>query len=323
VADRAAIEEIFRTNSGNLQPIEWVNLESRESLTKAVDRRGGVDLVLGAPSWEFRQLAGSERLLPLDPADPVPWLSIRRPDSAVGHSRKTTDPRDDPNFFGLARASLQTEGWPKGYESLVRRLALSFPEPSPSETHPNDFLEGVGLIRGGRNLDRSRELMRILVKRGIATRATPDAPVEAIADGLLADLLISALVDASRELRDAGCALVRYNHPARAEASIGERPPWPPASVAKLRELPNGEALVETLLEQVAPDQEARDWLKASWSRPRRPIDGALLLEIAGAAEGRLANEPRFRAWLRGEWTAWTRQLYRRVARLAGGYVPS
>ena len=46
-------------------------------------------------------------------------------------------------------------------------------------------------------------------------------------------------------------------------------------------------------------------------------------LLAAGAAEGRLAREPRFRAWLRGEWTAWTRQLYRRVARLAGGYVPS
>ena len=50
---------------------------------------------------------------------------------------------------------------------------------------------------------------------------------------------------------------------------------------------------------------------------------GPCLAELAGAADGRLAREPRFRAWLRGEWTAWTRQLYRRVARLAGGYVPS
>jgi hypothetical protein len=93
--------------------------------------------------------------------------------------------------------------------------------------------------------------------------------------------------------------------------------------VEKLRERPNGEALVETLLEQVAPDPIARDWLRESWSRPKRSIDGEWLREIVEAADGRLVNDPRFRAWLRGEWTAWNRQLYRRVARLARGYVPS
>ncbi len=45
-----------------------------------------------------------------------------------------------------------------------------------------------------------------------------------------------------------------------------------------------------------------------------------MLRELAQAEGGRLVREPRFRAWLRGEWTAWTQQLYRRVARLAGGY---
>jgi hypothetical protein len=48
-----------------------------------------------------------------------------------------------------------------------------------------------------------------------------------------------------------------------------------------------------------------------------------LMAEMAAAVDGRLAREPRFRAWLRSEWTAWHRQLYRRVARVAGGYVPS
>jgi hypothetical protein len=81
--------------------------------------------------------------------------------------------------------------------------------------------------------------------------------------------------------------------------------------------------LVETLAEQVAPDPRARAWLLNSWERPQAPIDGALLAELAGAAEGRLATEPRFRAWLRAEWTAWARQRYRRVERQAGEPPPS
>jgi hypothetical protein len=48
-----------------------------------------------------------------------------------------------------------------------------------------------------------------------------------------------------------------------------------------------------------------------------------LLAEIARACDGRIADEPRLRAWLRAEWTAWARQRYRRVARLAAGaWVP-
>ena len=122
---------------------------------------------------------------------------------------------------------------------------------------------------------------------------------------------------------DAGAALARHGHPPAAEGAIGERPPWPPASVTGLSTRPKGPALVDLLAEQIAPEPEARAWLRASWSGPTRAIDGALLAEIAGAAGGRLAREPRFRAWLRAEWTAWSRQLYRRVARVAGGYVPS
>ncbi len=72
---------------------------------------------------------------------------------------------------------------------------------------------------------------------------------------------------------------------------MGERPPWPPASVAKLLADPSGESLVETLLEQVAPDPESRAWLVESWSKPKRPIDGALLAEIAGG--GRWPAGPR------------------------------
>ena len=54
-----------------------------------------------------------------------------------------------------------------------------------------------------------------------------------------------------------------------------------------------------------------------SWDSPERTIDGAWLRDLA-AAPGGLAREPRFRTWLRGEWTAWARQHYRRIAREAG-----
>jgi hypothetical protein len=186
--------------------------------------------------------------------------------------------------------------------------------------HP---LEAVSLPAGGRSPDRARRFLAILESRGLVEPPPADPAIEAIVDDLIADLLGAALVDAREELRVADVALRRFGHPARAEAALGERPPWPPASVAKLQASPNGGPLLETLLDQVAPDPEARAWLLESWSRPRRAVDGGLLVELAGAAEGRLAREPRFRAWLRGECTAWTRQLYRRVARLAGGYVPS
>jgi hypothetical protein len=102
-----------------------------------------------------------------------------------------------------------------------------------------------------------------------------------------------------------------------------EPPPWPPASVQKmLQREDEGAALLETLSREVAPAADLRAWLVRSWLAPPRQVDGRLLLELARAEEGRLAREPRFRAWLRAEWTAWARQRYRRVARLAEQAVP-
>jgi len=130
-------------------------------------------------------------------------------------------------------------------------------------------------------------------------------------------LLGATLVDARAELIAARSALESAGWPARSSRWFAEAPPWPPASVAKLRaEAKGGPApLVATLAEQVAPDPEVRAWLLRSWDRPPRPIDGALLDELAGALDGRVGREPRLRSWLRGEWTAWARQRYRRVAR--------
>jgi hypothetical protein len=83
-----------------------------------------------------------------------------------------------------------------------------------------------------------------------------------------------------------------------------------------MRKDPSGE-LIEALAHQVAPELEARVWLLNSWGDPAGPLDGERLAAIAVAADGALVAEPRFRAWLRAEWTAWARQRYRRVVRQA------
>ena len=170
-----------------------------------------------------------------------------------------------------------------------------------------------------------RRELAVAFARSVADSAaerSTKAP-EPDADALLADLLAATLVDARDELVAARGVLdgaephERSDAWKRAESWMIQPPPWPPASIESL--LGRGEnamALVETLAAQLAPDADVRAWLVRSWLSPPRPVDGALLNELARAEGGRLCREPRFRAWLRSEWTAWARQRYRRVARL-------
>ena len=150
--------------------------------------------------------------------------------------------------------------------------------------------------------------------------AGDDPTIEPIADGLLADLLGATLVDAHEELRDADAAL----RPGRAiptgRGSSASPRPGRPASVAKLRARPDPLPLLETLARRSPPIPTPAPG--SSRAGPARAADRRrLLAELAGAAGGRLAREPRFRAWLRGEWTAWARQHYRRVAPGCAGEV--
>ena len=139
-------------------------------------------------------------------------------------------------------------------------------------------------------------------------------------------MLGATLVDPRDELGAAWSVLDRTGAiPAtRALEWMSEPPPWPPASVEKLQSRGGDRALamVHDLAGQIAPDPELRFWLIQSWLRPPRFIDKSLLVELTSAVNGRLIREPRFRAWLRAEWTAWARQRYRRVARLATGAAP-
>ncbi len=81
-------------------------------------------------------------------------------------------------------------------------------------------------------------------------------------------------------------------------------------------------SLIETLAGELSPRPAVRGWLIRSWLSPRRAVDEALLAEMARAADGGLVHEPRFRSWLRAEWTASARQRYRRVARQAASFPP-
>ena len=316
--ERTQFEAEARQTANGLPPIVWVVLEPGERWESVVDRRGGVDLLLGGPATAYARLARAGRLVPADPARPIRWRLIRRP--GVGEKSSTTgDPRVDPALLASLKARLQAGSWPEGYEAIIRASLEGRPLAGSAES----WSECLAVVEGGPNRARAAGLIDALEARGFVQLADSSSVIQANADELLVDLLGAALVDAEDELREADAALGRFGHPTQAEAAIGQRPPWPPASLARLQADPNGPAMVETLLEQIAPDPESRRWLETSWSGPKRTVDGTLLAEIAGAASGKLALEPRFRAWLRGEWTAWTRQLYRRVARVAGGYVPS
>jgi hypothetical protein len=238
------------------------------------------------------------------------------------------DPRRDPAALACAEERLASGSWAQGYAELVRAAGqarsigrgadVAAPTP-PSIVDPGSgsgWAEGVGLVRGARGAGPARAFLRFLDER-VGT-GPPPAPEEPLAAALLADLLGATLVDAQDELRAAWAALIRSGRFEAWEERLTEAPPWPPASVTKLLGAEETAAWAETLAEQVAPHVQERAWLVIAWERPPRPLDGRLLDELARAAGGRLAREPRFRAWLRAEWTEWARQRSRWILRAAG-----
>jgi hypothetical protein len=190
------------------------------------------------------------------------------------------------------------------------------PAPKPSE-----WMEGAAIVVGQDHQRHSRLFFEFLDATGRAERPPATMRSDDMTDTLLADLLGATLVDAQDELWTAWDTMARAGEPPRALMWLTQAPPWPPASIEKL-EKDHSEALIQTLVEQVAPDPDLRAWLLRSWLGPKRLVDESLLEEIGRAADGRLAREPRFRAWLRAEWTAWARQRYRRVTRTVKGLRP-
>ncbi len=193
----------------------------------------------------------------------------------------------------------------------------------PEAAVPPRLVEGAAIVAGGANQALASEFLRFLAE------TYPDRPAaETISAGsqgdiqleeLVADLVGATLVDAQDELWAACAALERAGDPEPALQWMTEPPPWPPASIARLlaRGGSDGVGLMETLAQEIAPDAAVRHELIRSWLAPPRVIDRGALAELIHLADGRLGVEPRFRAWLRAEWTVWARQRFRRVERLA------
>ncbi|HEY2156279.1 MAG TPA: hypothetical protein VGH33_11660 [Isosphaeraceae bacterium] len=259
------------------------------------------------------------------------------------------DPRRDPIALAWAKARLSSLGWPKGYAELVRTAANArrvgragsarervargeaAVGPDADVVGPLDektalvrldgaphWLEGVALVAASPRIDDARAFVAFLANRVQAEPVPDDFPApEPVTDALLADLLGATLVDAQDELWAAADALDRTGHPEPFEGYLDHAPPWPPTSIQKLRRQAEADELLGAMAREIGANGDARAWLMRSWDGPERKIDGSWIRELAGAAGG-LAREPRFRTWLRGEWTAWARQHYRRIAREAG-----
>ncbi|MDR3632444.1 MAG: hypothetical protein P4L84_01330 [Isosphaeraceae bacterium] len=277
-------------------------------------------------------------------ADPQDFLrSLSHPNELA-----FDDPRHAPLTLAWARAVLGQSTWAEGYGTLVKAAAHATRVPlqagsacaavergdaaiAPALPFPGDgavkfvpgpdaaaWVEGVAILQGGDNPTLAQLLLEFLATTGSAEAPQPADAREPAIDDLLADLLGATLVDAQNELVPAWDAWERAGRPPTVGRRLTEAPPWPPASVDKLLKTTGAGPLLDTLTDQITPDADNRAWLRRSWLAADRPVDGLLLEEIATALDGRLAREPRFRAWLRGEWTAWARQRYRRVERQLG-----
>jgi hypothetical protein len=299
--------------------------------------------------------------LPGNGSDPTPWLVARRSlvvlagEESDGPVRMAfDDPRVSPPTLAWAAGRLRSGSWTEGYARLVRHFGRSahspgwragsaraavergeadgavavLPRPNRGDAESSDpeairFDEGAAVYAGATARVLARGFARFLVERRGARPGKESEVRRPGVDALLSDLLGSTLVDAREELVEAWAVLDRAE--ARDVSSpllwMFEPPPWPPASVEKIRARggERAEAMLADLAGQIAPDPGTKLALIQSWLRPRRLIDDAVLSELAGLVSGRLVDEPRFRSWLRAEWTAWARQRYRRVARLASG----
>ena len=311
-AARAEINRALAPPAGSPPRVAWVRLAPGRDPADLATHRAPVDLILGGPPSSYRRLDRDGSI--------GPWREVRS--SISIRPPWPGDPRADPAALADAEARLSAgKTWSEGYAGLVRAAGRRHPHDSGAAvTHA----EGVAIGPAATSPRAAGMFLKAL--GGGAPPADPG--IDPLAEDLLADLLGATLVDARPELIAAVEALAMAGDAASAVApKLTEPPPWPPASVAELvrKRRARGDdpaPWVDTLARQVVPEFEARAWLIVSWDRPERPIDAETLAELARAAGGGLAREPRFRAWLRGEWREWARQRYRRVARRASGGWP-
>ena len=309
---------------------EWLGVAAQDDPVKLARRARAPQVFLGGAE-AFELLANPNELLPIDHAGGARWCTITRGDealtarSAAVATAAWSDPRGDRASLRWAMSELALVGWREGYARLIRTAAVRerFGRSSASSAVA-PTVDVVAIARNAADGGLAQAFLRFLCETQAATAGgsldDADMGTSAPVCLLVADLVGATLVDAQDELWTAWRALERLADRERALAWLVEPPPWPPASVSRYlgRDGERAMALIETLSVEVAPAAPARAWLKRSWLSPARLVDQAFLAELSEAAGGELCREPRFRAWLREEWTAWARQRYRRVARWAG-----
>jgi hypothetical protein len=348
LADRRRMESEFQnwlkssssfTGSKAIE-INWLILGPGDDLLRVVGRRHPPDVLLGGCASALASLAQHQDFVPIQSADSALWSMVLRVDDRQSAERSggqldpitipltppnitIDDPRSDPISLAWAWGQLDRGRFPEGYARLVRvaRNPRRIGRQAGSALPASRGAEGVAILRSAGHQDLAQEFLRFLAETQQLTAhpAQPSNETDPAVETLVADLLGATLVDAQDELWAAWTALERTGYPATALKRMTEPPPWPPASVAKILAQPGEKAmtLIETLAREIAPEPPVRAWLVRSWLSPSRLVDDTLLTELAQAVEGRLCREPRFRAWLRAEWTAWARQRYRRVLRVA------
>lgn len=269
--------------------IRWLRLPPSSDPTQTLARHSTVDVVLGGRPESHHALALRGRLQPFDPGDGALWKHVSRSGSPDSRS---------PNE-GLSTLMDSPKEWTKEYARLILSTAENRNDPASAT------IEGVSLAARSSHRVQAKKFLEAI---GESNPATP-APT------FLPELLSAALFDSAAELREARRMLRERGDPARAFAWMLEAPPWPPASISRMKAKLEGASLVETLVGQIAIDSSSRKWLIEAFNRTPSPIDGAFLRELDEVENGRLASDPRFRSWLRAEWSSWTSQRYRRIAR--------
>ncbi len=323
--------------------IHWTILDPGDDLSAMAVRRHPPDLLLGAPARDLDRLTRSGRLAPLPITGSPAWAIAREETlktTPVGQGLPFADPRRDPIAIAWAESLLVQDRFATGYARLVREAGMNHRirrrPGAPAAAVSRDeldrpvafepdgkgtirWMQGVAIVAGTRHPEEARLFVEFLAATGAArpNSPAPNRRSEASLE-LLADLLGATLVDAQDELHAAWNVLEKAGSPAAQLHALTEPPPWPPASIAKIldREGEPAMAMIEALAGQIATEPASRAWLVKSWLRPRRTIDFLTLDELSRANDGRLYREPRFRDWLRAEWTAWARQRYRRVVRV-------
>lgn len=269
--------------------VRWIFLPADSDPAQAAARGRGVDLILGGRPESHAFLASHGQSTPLEPSDARPWRVIHR---STANSQGALGTR-------LAALVDSSEEWAAEYA----RLVLGAGEPANDSTSLIE--DGISLVAGS---PREIKAQRFVASLGETRPAGPCA-------SMLPVLLEATLVDCRDDLRAVLSAFRMTEKSSRFQNWMTEAPPWPPASITRLRTQENGMALIGTLVDQIAPDAASRAWLLGAFDRVPQPIDGSLLREFDEALNGRLVRDARFRAWLRSEWTAWASQRYRRVAR--------